>query len=338
MSILLYVAGALFVAIGAAVIGFGIPINEFSFGNTLIIAGTVAMVGGLIVLALGVVVRELQYLADMYGRAVARAPKALDAESVSTRAAPPPAAARVPFPPKPKSAQPAEILPREPAAPFAPERRDELPPSLDEMPPFPIRRPVTTPVAPPAAAPVPRPQEEVFGAPSLPNPAENSDFENSNRSRSSEAEAEEAAELAEAGEWAEAEKSDETAEAIEAEPSVLTPARSRATPSALAAGDKPERNYFDAMWPAEPETPKAPDVKPSRVDVAEPVLEPGEPEVEQEEPPAEEPRTVPILKSGVVDGMGYTLYVDGSIEAQLPQGTLRFASINELRAHLEKTS
>jgi hypothetical protein len=50
-----------------------------------------------------------------------------------------------------------------------------------------------------------------------------------------------------------------------------------------------------------------------------------------------EPRTVAILKSGVVDGMGYTLYVDGSIEAELPQGTLRFASISELRSHLEKT-
>ena len=50
------------------------------------------------------------------------------------------------------------------------------------------------------------------------------------------------------------------------------------------------------------------------------------------------PRNVAILKSGVVDGMGYTLYVDGSIEAELPQGTLRFASINELRSHLEKTS
>ena len=50
------------------------------------------------------------------------------------------------------------------------------------------------------------------------------------------------------------------------------------------------------------------------------------------------PRTVAILKSGVVDGMGYTLYVDGSIEAELPQGTLRFASINELRSHLEKNS
>jgi hypothetical protein len=49
----------------------------------------------------------------------------------------------------------------------------------------------------------------------------------------------------------------------------------------------------------------------------------------------EAPRAA-VLKSGVVDGMGYTLYVDGSIEAELPQGTLRFASIDELRSHLEK--
>jgi hypothetical protein len=55
-------------------------------------------------------------------------------------------------------------------------------------------------------------------------------------------------------------------------------------------------------------------------------------------PPASDVRAVAILKSGVVDGMGYTLYVDGSIEAELPQGTLRFASINELRGHLEKNS
>jgi hypothetical protein len=46
-------------------------------------------------------------------------------------------------------------------------------------------------------------------------------------------------------------------------------------------------------------------------------------------------RSVTILKSGVVDGMAYTLYADGSIEAQLPQGTVRFGSIAELRAHIE---
>lgn len=52
----------------------------------------------------------------------------------------------------------------------------------------------------------------------------------------------------------------------------------------------------------------------------------------------ETPKTPAVLKSGVVDGMGYTLYVDGSIEAELPEGTLRFASINELRSHLEKNA
>ena len=34
--------------------------------------------------------------------------------------------------------------------------------------------------------------------------------------------------------------------------------------------------------------------------------------------------------------MPYTLYADGSIEAELPQGTVKFASVDALRAHLEK--
>ena len=48
-------------------------------------------------------------------------------------------------------------------------------------------------------------------------------------------------------------------------------------------------------------------------------------------------RPVSVLKSGVVEGMAYTLYSDGSIEAQLPQGTLRFGSITALRNHIEST-
>ena len=54
-------------------------------------------------------------------------------------------------------------------------------------------------------------------------------------------------------------------------------------------------------------------------------------------PPPPEQRPIAILKSGVIDGMAYTLYTDGSIEAELPQGTMRFGSIEELRAHLENT-
>jgi hypothetical protein len=45
---------------------------------------------------------------------------------------------------------------------------------------------------------------------------------------------------------------------------------------------------------------------------------------------------VTVLKSGVVDGMAYSLYSDGSIEAQMPEGMMRFASIDELRTHLDQ--
>lgn len=47
---------------------------------------------------------------------------------------------------------------------------------------------------------------------------------------------------------------------------------------------------------------------------------------------------VSVLKSGLVNGMSYTLYSDGSIEAQLPEGTLRFGSITELRNHIEQSA
>jgi hypothetical protein len=60
------------------------------------------------------------------------------------------------------------------------------------------------------------------------------------------------------------------------------------------------------------------------------------PAVAPEAEPEDAPEPVSVLKSGIVDGMAYTLYSDGSIEAQLPQGLLRFGSISELRAHIEQ--
>ena len=57
----------------------------------------------------------------------------------------------------------------------------------------------------------------------------------------------------------------------------------------------------------------------------------------REEPPRREPQPeITVVKSGVVDAMAYSLYSDGSIEAQLPEGTVRFESIEELRAHLDR--
>jgi hypothetical protein len=92
----------------------------------------------------------------------------------------------------------------------------------------------------------------------------------------------------------------------------------------------PRTAYFDAMWPAETK-PAKPAAEKNPAGIA-----PAPQAPKQRQSP--EPRSVAILKSGVVDGMGYTLYVDGSIEAELPQGTLRFASINELRSHLENNT
>ena len=57
----------------------------------------------------------------------------------------------------------------------------------------------------------------------------------------------------------------------------------------------------------------------------------------EEAPAVVAPAGPSVLKTGVVEGMAYTLYSDGSIEAALPQGTLRFGSISALRDHIEST-
>ena len=96
------------------------------------------------------------------------------------------------------------------------------------------------------------------------------------------------------------------------------------------------------MWPADEAKPAKPAFgadsnaeaeRPPRANAP-----PAEAGPEMLPPGGEQLRAVAILKSGVVDGMGYTLYVDGSIEAELPQGTLRFASITELRGYLQNNA
>ena len=64
MSVILLVVGIVVAAAGIAAIGFGIPINEFTLGTTLIIAGTTALTGGLVLIGLSVVIAELARVAD----------------------------------------------------------------------------------------------------------------------------------------------------------------------------------------------------------------------------------------------------------------------------------
>lgn len=107
--------------------------------------------------------------------------------------------------------------------------------------------------------------------------------------------------------------------------------------AAPAAPEAPPASFDDAwpkpdrMRPPEPAVARRP---PPR---SPPAFEPAASQSAPEPPPAEKP-PVTVLKSGIVDGMAYSLYSDGSIEAQMPEGMMRFASIDELRAHLDQRS
>jgi hypothetical protein len=277
MPFLLYGLGALCVVVGLIVAWLGFPDREFSFGNTLIVTGTMVGVGGLILFALGVVVSRLQQLLDAgVGQGTTHPHRPLE----SFEGAPPAriSAGRIPFPPKPK------IEPR-PAA---------------------------------ASAEIPSKSAAVLPVvPTLPNPDEPPPR-----------------------------VADELAPPPLAEPRVPEnlPEEPKLGPQKEAEEELPpadRRSAFDFAWPDHRKEDIPPsDLPPEPEAVApapEPDLEP-EPSTPAGPQPVEHPRDVAVLKSGVVDGMGYTLYVDGSIEAELPQGTLRFASINELRQHLEQNT
>jgi hypothetical protein len=113
----------------------------------------------------------------------------------------------------------------------------------------------------------------------------------------------------------------------------------RATPQPEQPKDKED---FNLVWPER--TPSAPAGESAKREA--PFEMPPLPSRLREGRSAEKriepaPKPAPergpaILKSGVIDGMPYTLYADGSIEAELPQGTVKFASVDALRAHLEK--
>lgn len=115
------------------------------------------------------------------------------------------------------------------------------------------------------------------------------------------------------------------------------------TPRVAGASERPAGPLFDALWPkterartGQPASPTAPAVSPQPKAAPEDAPEPPAPAPEP--PVAAEMEAVSVLKSGVVEGMAYTLYSDGSIEAQLPQGMLRFGSIAELRNHIERSA
>src|ERR1700716_2027345 len=72
MMVVLLIAGAGLLVAGLLAIGFGIPVKEFSFGNTLILTGAIAACTGVMLLALWMVVRELKNIARQLGPGASR--------------------------------------------------------------------------------------------------------------------------------------------------------------------------------------------------------------------------------------------------------------------------
>jgi hypothetical protein len=121
----------------------------------------------------------------------------------------------------------------------------------------------------------------------------------------------------------------------------VAPARESAAalPPAEGASTTGARESAVAEWP--------------RVDAADRFASPGAGSVRAETPAAAESGAAPrvdepptagaepsppgskptILKSGVIEGIPYTAYSDGSFEAEFTEGTQRFASFQDLRMH-----
>src|SRR3979490_892899 len=126
-------------AIGVFAIGFGIPNRDFTFGDMLIIVGTVAIVGGMIMFGLAAAVRQLRRIADGMGpRPATRRPP------VPAGGHAPPGRRRfrtAPMQPPPRARGPLRVFPIRPKRPWRPAIAIPVPPSHGPCPPWRPTRP-----------------------------------------------------------------------------------------------------------------------------------------------------------------------------------------------------
>jgi hypothetical protein len=311
MMIVLLVAGIGFLLAGLLAVGLGIPVKEFSFGNTLILTGAMVACTGAIMLAIWAAVRELKNIAPQIGPGIpkvkpaARAP----ADPGATLGNQAPEDGGFLF----GGDQPAAENPGHPE-PAGPPPWHEETASRDR-----VR----------VDAPPPEPVEAA-------KPKRNLLFASSSRKERERAQV----------------RPGDLPAAEPQPPSVPAPP--------VAESAEPPPATFDDAWP-KPERTRAPEPSPppppprrsvrTPSTFTEPVAAPAASAAVDRRPPAagaaaidryppaagnQDQAQVTVLKSGVVDGMAYSLYSDGSIEAQMPEGMMRFASIDELRAHLDQ--
>lgn len=296
MIILMLIAGLGCLLAGLLAIGLGIPVKEFSFGNTLILTGAVLTCTGLIILAIWVVVRELRNIAERLG------PDS-SADWAGTALQP----------------TSATLAPRSQA---------------DESGGYPFSRdqPAANGAHPPPLSPAPWLDETAARdrhrreAPATPEPVEAEPASKPRRNLmfSSISRKER--------ERAQARVADQPATDPHSDPAVA--------PQVAPATESPPATFEDA-WPNSERPRSSEAALPRRAGRAPSTFSEGTTDdagADRQQPTAgsEAQPPVTVLKSGVVDGMAYSLYSDGSIEAQMPEGMMRFASIDELRAHLDQ--
>jgi hypothetical protein len=266
---------------GLAAIVYGMPIKEFSFGSTMILAGVVAACSGAIMLGLFVLARQLQSIALGLGGGIAVAPHGEPALE--------PAAA-----PRGQPGDSSDFLfsrdqpPGEGAGAAGREGSASQDSGAAEAPPAP---------QPAEAAPPLKPRRNLL-------------FSTSSRKERERAAARTSEPLA----------PDLLSPDIRPPPSEAPPVSGPAEPAPAT---------FEDAWP-KPERGR-PGEAPRRGGRSPSTLADAAAGAANRDAPPQ----VTVLKSGVVDGMAYSLYSDGSIEAQMPEGMMRFASIDELRAHLD---
>jgi len=342
MYAFLLILGAVIAAAGVVLIGPGLPFGGRDYDASIVTPGAVAIVGGLILIGLALAVRVLGRIEKAL--AVRPLPHPVRHEEAAAPAAEEPAAtiaARIPFPPKPVAVHAPPPPPPPPAPAVAVARVLPEDAALDRL-----REKFPTLVRLENAPVVEDADVSLSPKPSV---------------RADEA-------VAEANSVAARQTNGAAPARIEPRLEVQARPANRPVPAKNfeAFWPKKQRPGREAPAPAvqqpavqvpviqepaiqEPAVQEPPALPVEPVLTPEPMLTP-EPVQFQFREPAPEPRPaapapapeaptmVSILKSGVVDGMAYTLYSDGSIEAQLPQGTLRFGSITELRNHIEQSA
>jgi hypothetical protein len=339
--IALLIGGTVVLCIGLLTVVFGIPIKEFSFGNTMILAGAVVACTGLILIGLYFVGREFRNVARGLETGLP-ASAALPREAAAELEAPAIHPARTPLEPAPV-ARPAPPRPMHEERPIREERlvRDERSAREDTL------------FARDQASDVNRDRDDFSAddtrasnrAPSEPAWDEHPITRNRNLSAPTETfdSPAEPAPRRRRNIMFSSHRRDKNRELPSDAPSAVDDELHQSSAEDLQRDDAETNapNPFDSAWPQSSRTRQESSSFPNGRTPSQPAAdeEAREPVRERFQPPRRaDASSVTIVKSGVVDSMAYSLYSDGSIEAQMPEGMVRFASIDELRSHLDQRS